>query len=193
MVFDEYSQQPSNIFTEIIRPALADNKGYAIWIGTPKGKNDFWQLYEKAKVDPSWMYILLRASQSKLIAAEELLDASKGMTEDEYLQEFECSFEANIKGAYYGEQLNQAREEARITSVPYDEHLKVSTWWDLGIGDSTAILFFQKYGHEWRMIDCYENSGEGLAHYIKILDKRGYLYDTHYAPHDIMVRELGLL
>lgn len=192
VVFDEYSQQPSNIFTEIIRPALADHSGYAIWIGTPKGKNDFWLLYGQAqKNEEAWYSTILKASQSGIISHAELDDAATTMSPDEYAQEFECSFEAAIKGAYYSDQLYKAREDDRITSVPYDEMLPVHTWWDLGIGDSTAILFMQHAGKEWRLIDCYEASGEGLSHYAKVLQERGYVYGEHYAPHDIEVRELG--
>lgn len=189
VVFDEYSQQPSNIFTEIIRPALADHSGYAIWIGTPKGKNDFYKLYKQA--DESWFTLLLKASESKLIKEEELEDARKVMTEDEYAQEFECSFEAAIKGAYYASQLAKARADGRIGNVPYDELIPVHTWWDLGIGDATAILFLQHYGKEWRLIDSYQNSGEGLSHYAQVIKQKDYYYGNHYAPHDIEVKELG--
>jgi len=191
VVFDEYSQQPSNIFSEIIRPALADHNGYGIWIGTPKGKNDFWELYEKGKENNKWLAIMLKVSESKILDEEELQDAREGMTEDEYEQEFECSFEAAIKGAYYAKQLGIARKEERVTKVPYDELLPVHTWWDIGVGDATAILFFQHYGKEWRIIDCYEMSGEGLSHYAKILKEKDYHYGTHYAPHDIEVTEFG--
>lgn len=96
-----------------------------------------------------------------------------------------------IEGAYYREQLSQARLENRITDVPHEALLKVHTWWDLGVGDSTSIGFFQVYGNQWRMIDYYEASGEGLQHYINVLKEKGYQYGNHYAPHDIRVRELG--
>lgn len=189
--FDEYSQQPSNIFTEIIRPALADHEGYAIWIGTPKGKNSFYELYEYGKTDNNWMSLLLTVEDTKILPQSELEDARKVMTEDEYNQEFMCSFDAAIQGAYYANQLDKARQEGRIKHVPHDPLLKVHTWWDLGVGDSTSIGFFQVYGNEWRMIDYYEASGEGLQHYINVLNQKGYQYGEHYAPHDIRVRELG--
>ena len=191
VIFDEYSQQPSNIFTEIIRPALADNKGYGIWIGTPKGKNDFHRLYEHAIKKDNWLGMLLTASDSGLIPKEELEDARGVMDEDEFQQEFYCSFEAAIKGAYYRQQIQRAREEERITVVPCEEALPVDTWWDLGIGDSTAIWFSQTVRNEIRFIDYYEMQGEGLKHYAKILQDKGYIYGRHYAPHDIEVRELG--
>jgi len=191
VVFDEYSQQPSNIFTEIIRPALADHKGYGIWIGTPKGKNDFYKLYELARKEENWLDIMLKASESGILDKAELEDARKTMTEEEYQQEFECSFDSAIKGAYYVKELALARKEGRIISFPHEKTIKVHTWWDLGVGDSTAILFFQQVNKEWRLFDCYEASGEGLSHYAEVLQNKGYVYGNHYAPHDIAVRELG--
>ena len=194
VVFDEYSQQPSNIFSEIIRPALSDHQGYGIWIGTPKGKNDFYRLFEKAKQDEGWYHKLLRVSESKLISDLELADARKVMTLDEYEQEYECSFEASIKGAYYAQEIRKARDEGRITHVPFHQGALVNTWWDLGVSDSTSIGFFQKINTQWRLIDYHEASGEGLAYYIKVLsDKKelGYLYGSHFGPHDLEVRELG--
>lgn len=94
-----------------------------------------------------------------------------------------------VKGAYYAKWINEARKEGRITSVPYEKALPVHTWWDLGVGDATSIGFFQLYGREWRMIDFYESSGEGLAFYKEILNEKGYIYGRHFAPHDIEVRE----
>jgi hypothetical protein len=189
--FDEYSQQPSNIFTEIIRPALSDHQGYAIWIGTPKGKNELYNLYRQGLSDDKWLSLLLTAEDTKIIPQEELDEARKVMTDDEFNQEFMCSFDAAIQGSYYSKELDQARKDNRITSVAYDQMLKVHTWWDLGVGDSTTIGFFQVYGSQWRMIDYYEASGEGLPHYINLLQSKGYQYGEHFAPHDIRVRELG--
>src|ERR1051325_765255 len=109
VVFDEYSHQPSNFFTEIIRPALADHGGYAIWIGTPKGKNEFYRLFEAGKKDEEWLSLLLTVDDTQLIAQEELESARKVMTADEFLQEWYCSFEAAIRGSYYALELSQAR------------------------------------------------------------------------------------
>jgi hypothetical protein len=189
--FDEYSQQPSNIFTEIIRPALADHEGYAIWIGTPQGKNEFYRLYEHAKKEKNWLPLLLTVDDTKLISDQELEDANKLMSEDEFNQEWYCSFEASIKGAYYAKEISLAREEQRITNVPYDKYAEVHTWWDIGIGDSTTIGFFQHIGKERHMIDYHEASGEGLEYYVKILKEKNYNYGKHYAPHDAQAREKG--
>ncbi|MBK7428759.1 MAG: hypothetical protein IPI60_17945, partial [Saprospiraceae bacterium] len=198
VVFDEYSQQPSNIFSEIIRPALADHQGYAIWIGTPKGKNEFWRLYEgldyegKKRDDlDKWLRLLLTVDQTDTIKPNELEDARKSMTEEEFLQEWYCSFEASIKGAYYSREVAEARRSGRIGIVPYDPILPVHTFWDLGISDYTTIGFFQLTGNEKRMIDYYENHGQGLNHYTKIVKEKPYTYGSHNFPHDVEVRELG--
>jgi len=203
VVFDEYSQQPSNIFSEIISKTLADHLGYAIWIGTPKGKNEFYRMYKEGMANEDWMAIKLTIDDTLEIEQGETVDnlrlaleddrklVEKGlMTQDEFEQEWYCSFEAAIRGAYYSKEIAKAREELRIRQVPYDPELKVHTVWDLGVGDSTAIGFYQKIHNELRMIDYLEASGEGLTYYKKELDKKPYLYGSHFAPHDIKVREL---
>lgn len=96
-----------------------------------------------------------------------------------------------IKGAYYRNQLTKAYSEGRITKVPVDEFLPVHTWWDIGIGDACSIGFFQVTGKEWRIVDYYEASGEGIGFYIKELANKGYVYGKHFGPHDIMAREFG--
>lgn len=189
VVFDEYSQQPSNIFTEIIRPALADHQGYAIWIGTPKGRNEFYRLYQRALTDKDWLGMLLTVNDTKVLPESEVEDAKKGMSFDEFNQEFMCSFDASIKGAIYAKEISEAQN--RIKEVPYDKALKVHTVWDLGVGDAMAIGFYQKVGNELRKIDYYEKAdNEGLPHFIKILQNKPYIYGKHFAPHDIKVREL---
>lgn len=97
----------------------------------------------------------------------------------------------NVPGAIYAVELEQARERGRITKVPYDPMLPVFTYWDLGIGDSTAIWFEQRLRQERRLIDYYEASGESLQHYARVLQTKPYVYGKHYAPHDIQVRELS--
>jgi hypothetical protein len=111
------------------------------------------------------------------------------MSEDEYAQEYECSFEAAVKGAYYGKEMNDAEE--RITGVPYDPRLPVHTAWDLGVADSTVIWFVQVHGRETRLIDVLKGEGVGLDWYAKRLQERDYLWGNHYLPHDVEVRELG--
>lgn len=191
VVFDEYSQQPSNIFTEVIRPALADHEGYGIWIGTPKGKNDFYRIYQQSLSLDNWRGILLTVDDTDLIPEKELIDSKVGMSEDEYQQEWHCSFEAHIKGAVYKNELSRMRENNHILPISHEKNHKVVTAWDLGMDDSTAIGFYQIIGNEVRMIDYFEDRGYGLDYYYKKLQEKGYIYDCHYLPHDIKVRELG--
>ncbi len=112
------------------------------------------------------------------------------MTDDEYKQEWFCSFTASIKGAYYADELAKARKENRITRVSYEKGIPVYTFWDLGVSDAMAIGFFQKINNEIRFIDYYESTDKGLDHYVKVLQDKGYVYGRHIAPHDIRVREL---
>lgn len=191
VIFDEYSQQPSNIWTEIISPTLSSTQGWAIWIGTPKGKNAFYRLYEDNLDTPDWYAVLLKASESSILPESELAIQRANMSEDEYLQEYECSWEASIKGAYYAREMQKARNENRITTVLHEPMLPVHTWWDLGVGDETTIIFMQNTGNQWRVIDCYSAHGEGFAHYAKVLREKDYVYGKHFAPHDIAVRMLG--
>jgi hypothetical protein len=109
----------------------------------------------------------------------------------EYPSTFDEAFEASLEGAYFAQQFARVYRENRITVVPYEEGLPVYTAWDLGMDDTTDIWFAQRHGHQWRIIDFYENNGEGLAHYAQVLRDREYHYGGHFAPHDIEVRELG--
>jgi len=190
-VFDETQSIKPTIFPEIIRPALADRKGWCVFIGTPKGRNYFCELYEQALDNKDWYACLFKASQTKILDEEELKAAQSVMSADLYSQEFECSFNAAITGSYYGAIIEDLNKQGRITNVEYDDNLDVETYWDLGMNDQTCIWFAQKYKGETRLIDYYENSGFGLDHYKDILDSKDYEYSKHIAPHDIKVRELG--
>lgn len=191
VVLDEPADFPANAWPTVIRPALADRKGRATFIGTPKGKNEFWEVYNAAKGHKDWFTGMYKASDTQILDADELAEAKKAMGDDRYEQEFECSFEAAIQGAYYAQEMKTATSDSRITNVPYDPAAAVVTAWDLGIGDSTSIWFAQYVGQEIRLIDYYENSGVGLDVYAKALSEKGYHYDQHILPHDVQVKELG--
>lgn len=191
VVIDEPADIDPRVWPEIIRPALSDRQGWATWIGTPKGKNAFWELWDGAKGKADWYSAMLRASETGLVAEQELADARQSMTPDQYEQEFECSFDAAIQGSYYGKLMARAEKDKRIGRVPYDPALSVSTAWDLGIGDPCSIWFVQEVGQETRFIDYYESSGVGLDHYAKILREKPYSYGAHYLPHDAEAKELG--
>lgn len=191
VVLDEPADFPVNAWPMVIRPALADRKGRATFIGTPKGKNEFWETYDKATRDPNWYHAMFKASETGILDEAELADSRKVLSEDQYEQEFECSFEAAIQGAYFGNEMKAAQDENRIGTVHYEPAKAVVTAWDLGIGDSTAIWFAQFIGSEKRIIDYYESSGVGLDHYANVIRDRGYFYEQHILPHDVEVKELG--
>lgn len=194
---DEYGLHPAKTFSEVIGPTLVDRGGSALFLGTPNGKNQFYDIAEHAKAreaagDPDWFFREFKASQTGLLDVGYLASARSVMTADEYAQEFECSFEASVKGSIYGKEIEHARSSGKIGVVPYDPLLPVDTDWDLGIGDAMAVWFSQSLrSGETRLIDYYEASGEGFPHYVNVLSQRGYVYGTHWAPHDIQVRELG--
>ena len=190
-VMDEVADMPENVFPEVLRPALSDRKGFCIFLGTPKGHNAFYEKYEEAVANDDWLAAVYKASETGILDQEELDAAKVMMSSDQYAQEFECSWNANVPGAVYGKELEEAQADGRVTNVPYNPASKVDTWWDLGVGDSTAIFFTQNVGRAVHVIDYYEARGEGLPHYCKVLSSKNYLYGEHNAPHDIEVRELG--
>jgi hypothetical protein len=188
VVIDEPAQIRPRVFTEVIRPLLADRQGWATFIGTPAGKNAFWDIWEEARNNPRWFHMMLKASDSHLLHEEELIDARRIMSEDEYAQEFECSFEAAIRGAYYGRILNEMGE--RLGEVPYDPSLPVHVVMDLGYTDSTSLWFWQALGNEIRYIEATENSGLAIADYVDILNAKSYRYGDIWLPHDAKAKSL---
>ena len=203
VVYSEWAEHDPYAW-DVIEPILRENNGIAIFNTTPRGNNHARSLYEFAKDNPLWWVQTLTYKDTGVFSEDQykriVEDTVKrfgadGRSEEEAIayceQEYMCSFDAPVVGSYYGAAVMKAEREGRITVVPYDHSLPVSTAWDLGIDDSMTIWFFQVAGMEFRFIDYYENSGEGLPHYAKVLQDKGYLYGKHYAPHDIKVRELG--
>lgn len=192
VVLDEYADMRPSVWGEVIRPMLADRQGWGTFIGTPKGRNEFFDIWDRAQKDETnWFAMMLRASATGILPKSELDEARRDMTPEQYEQEFECSFEAAILGAYFGKEVAEAERAGRICELPYERSLPVHTAWDLGIGDSTAIWFFQVVGSEIRVIDHYEAHGHGLPHYVGVLASKPYRYGEDYVPHDAKVRELG--
>lgn len=203
LVFSEWAEQDPYAW-DVVEPILKENDGIAIFNTTPKGDNHARAMLEYAKNNPLWHIELLSARDTGIWTERELEAILKdvikrfeamGRSEAEaiayYEQEYMCSFKAPVIGAYYGDNIQRAERERRITRVPVAEEVPVHTAWDLGIDDSMTIWFFQIVGQEFHFVDYYESSGEGLAHYAMKMQEKGYLYGRHYAPHDINVRELG--
>jgi len=188
---DEYGDFKPSVFGNVIRPALSDKQGWGVFGGTPKGKNQFWEIYEIATRIPSeWFLLRLPASSSGLLPATELTAAKAQLAEDQYLQEYECSFEAAILGAFWGREMREAEDQGRITSVPYDPSLPVFTGWDLGYRDDTAIWFYQVVRGEIRVIDFYAVSGADIHDIAGAVLQKPYMYAKHYLPHDARAKSL---
>jgi len=206
VVLDEYANFDPRAWPEVISPTLADRRGFAVFIGTPKGHNQFFDIWSQAQNKADWFTLMLKASDTVpqndrlsedeaaargLLTSSELKRERENKSDEQYAQEYEVSFEAAIVGAYYGKQMARAQEEKRVTGVPYEASALVWTAWDLGIGDSTAIWFAQRVGQEIHLIDYYESSGQDLAHYVGMLKDKPYAYAGHIVPHDAQARELG--
>lgn len=190
VVLDEIGDQNPKIWNEIIRPALSDRGGSALFLGTPKGANHFKDFRDRAEKESGWALLEFKASQTGILPQEELDAARKEMGEDKYLQEFECSFAAAVEGSYFAAQINALPFE-RFTEFATDNLCKTYTAWDLGVGDSTAIWVCQVAGQERRIIDFVENHGVGLDYYVNWIKNNGYATAEHILPHDVEVRELG--
>ena len=194
-VFSEYAEQRPTAW-EVIQPMLMATNGWALFNFTPKGHNHAYELWEMSKKNDNWFNQLLTVEDTKeQVFTNEQIEQIKqefiqrGKTLDLFNQEYYCSFNSAIEGAYYSEQIKRAKEEGRIANLSYESNLLVDTWWDLGVNDTTAIWFTQQLSNEIRIIDYLEDNGKGLNYYIKELKAKPYIYNTHNAPHDIRVRE----
>jgi hypothetical protein len=191
VIIDEVGDQNPKIWTDIVRPALTDRKGWCLFIGTPKGHNHFKELRDRAEKEDGWGLLEFKASETGVVDDTELKAAKNEMGEDKYRQEFECSFDAAVEGSYFGQILNELEEKKHMQEIPREELSRTFTAWDLGMGDSTSIWVAQLVGTEVRLIDYYENHGVGLDHYVKWIKDNDYLKAEHILPHDVRVRELG--
>jgi hypothetical protein len=200
-IFSEWSEHDPYAW-DVVEPILRENDGICIFNFTPKGNNHAKSLVDFAKGNPKWFVQILTAEETGVFTSDQLKEIKEdtikrfitlGRSEEEAIsyfeQEYMCSFDTPVIGSYYGAGIRRLESENRLTRVPYEASLPVNTAWDIGVGDSTAIWFWQSVGREIRVIDYYENSGEGVPHYADILNKKGYNYGSHYAPHDIEVRE----
>jgi hypothetical protein len=176
----------------VIEPMLADRDGTLVRSGTPKGRGLLQAAFDRSKTAPDYSSYFLDWTKTDALSGKAVARLREEMTPEEFAQEMECSFEAPNSGSYYGRLMQDAETDGRICNVPYNPLLHVTTAWDLGIDDSTAIWFaqFSRSG-EWRIIDYLEDSGAGLDHYVKIMQTKPYVYDRHILPHDVEVRELG--
>jgi phage terminase large subunit len=186
---------------DYLSPILSENDGWSLKITTIRGKNHAYKDLKKAEKlmlnNPLWLGVNQTVDDTfdedgKPVFGPEKIQAERdaGRSEQLIRQEYYNDPEAPILGAYYVNELMKCKADGRICKIPYDPRLRVSTYWDLGFGDFTVILFVQTYGFEHRVIDCYANSGEVMAHYARVLQEKGYTYDEHYAPWDVEIKDL---
>jgi len=190
IVFSEFSLQDP-ICWELMRPVLRENGGWAVFNGTPRGKNHLWHLIQRVKDNPDWWVSIRPWQELGVLTEKDIQDEiDAGMDPDLVRQEFECSFTAGMKGAYWARAMEEAREAGRITHVSYDESVPVFTFWDLGMNDITSIWFVQFVGNEVHAIDYYENHDQTMAHYLSVCHGKPYNYAEHWLPHDAAAKSL---
>jgi len=192
IVLDEFGQCRPSLWGEVILPTLADRKGWAIFIGTPCGKNHFYDINQRARKEPGWFHLELKASESNIISMDELREMRAQMSESEYAQEFECDFTAAVMGTYYAQiiQLMEQRQQIRPRHPLHDPAQPTHVVADLGYKDSTALWFWQHAPDGIAVIDYYENSGKPLAHYMDYLDQKPYRIEKLWLPHDARAKTL---
>ena len=179
------------------RPMVEENNGWAAFITTARGRNHAKTMMDMAIKNPSWFAEISTVHDTKALSQEQIDEAKAEYValygEDlglaQFQQEYECSFNAAILGAFYAAELMAVRSSGRIGSVDRDDALPIHVAWDLGVSDSTALWIFQVANDSVRFIDFYRSSGVGLEHYVNWLEERDYTGGWDYVPHDVQVKE----
>jgi hypothetical protein len=193
VVLDEFGDCRPSLWGQVILPTLIDREGWAVFIGTPKGKNHFYQINRRSLAEDGWFNMTLPASKSGLIAPLELAEMKAQMSEDEYDQEMECSFEAAVKGTYYTALLNVIDGNGQLDAgIAYDPDIPVEAATDLGYSDSTAIWYWQQRPDGLAILDYDEAHGKALPYYFDILRNKpwAHKYKTIWLPHDAKAKSL---
>jgi len=188
---DEYGDFRPSVWGNVIRPTLSDRQGWAVFGGTPKGKNQFWDIFDMAGRNDDWFLLRLPASTSGLLPQSELDAVQAQLSPNQYQQEYECSFEASILGAIWGDEMRDVTDTGRITAVACDPDLPVHTAWDLGYRDDTAIWFYQVLRDEIHVIDYYAVSGATVSDIAATILQKPYRYGRHQLPHDARAKTLA--
>jgi hypothetical protein len=191
VVGDEFGDWKPSVFPLVVRPALSDRQGWFVAMGTPKGRNSFYDVYSRAQRSADWFCLTLPADKSGLLPPTELDAARSQMTEDQFAQEYLCSFDAAIIGAIYGIEMRQATEQGRVGLVEYDPSLPVHTAWDLGWKDDTAIWWYQVTRGEIHVLDFHASSGSTIRELAEIITDKPYRYGKHHLPHDARAKTLA--
>lgn len=189
---DEFGDFKPSVWGNVMRPALSDKQGWCVFGGTPKGKNQFYDIRQTAqRLKDDWFLLELPASKSGLLPDTELEAARAQLSKDQFDQEYECSFEAAILGAFYGTEMREATSARRICRVDYQPEVPVHTAWDLGYRDDTAIWFYQVIRGEIHVIDYYAVSGANIAELAAVVTGKPYKYGKHNLPHDAKAKTLA--
>lgn len=207
IVLDEFPLLNPAVFSTVVRPCLADYRGWAIVSGTSNGDDHFHELKKRAEKEKAlWDIFVIPVTETDALHPDEVEDMTKDMSPEEYAREMLCDFNAPVEGSYFADLMNKAEISvpSRITGVPFDPSAQVFTWWDLGMDDNMAVLFVQRAGRELHMIDEIVHNGKGLEWYFKLMKgqsedganwpsahRKDYNYAAHVFPPDINVRELG--
>ncbi len=195
VVPDEPADMDEEVWSSILRPALADRQGWCVWIGTPKGRNAFYRLYARALNDPEFFTMRLAASDSKILPETELRSARNAMSEAAYNREFECSFDAAIEGAIYGELIDKLRGQNRIADFPPETSVPAHTFWDIGMSDYGCVWLMQFHGRDIMLLDYISASGQPASWYCaKVLEwerTHNVKVRYNYMPHDANNRDKG--
>ncbi len=198
VVFSEYALADPAAWA-YLRPILLENGGWAVFITTARGNNHAKDLLEVARKSPEWFAEVSTArdtgafSEAALMAEQAEYMAQFGAAEGRALfnQEYMCSFDAAVIGAYYAGEMETAESDGRVLDIPYDAVCPVDTYWDLGFSDATAVWFAQRIGGGINLIDYQEWTGSGLLDVAKDLRQKPYLYGVHHLPHDAEQTEIS--
>jgi hypothetical protein len=179
---------PAEVFTDVLRPALSDRLGWCAFIGTPKGRNAFFRIYDKAVSDPEWFTMMLPASQSGILPKTELDSALKAMGQSSYDREYECSFNAAVPGSIYGDLIEQLRSKAQIQDFAHNPDYPLMSFWDVGDSDFCCQWLLQFEGRHINALNFYSGTGHGPGHYAEKMREWEEQYKSriiaHYLPHD---------
>jgi hypothetical protein len=194
IILSEYALQDPECFA-YLRPVLRENKGFLIVASTPRGKNHYFDMWEMAKKNPEWFCQKITYEDANVLTDDDIeSERIEGVSDEMIESEYRCSFRRGVDGCYFGKLMDKLYFEERILSFSADPNLQVYTSWDIGMRDSTSIIFYQRTHQSIRILDCYENSGEGFQHYANVLRRKAeeneWVYGVPYGPHDLEVREL---
>lgn len=193
VVIDEPEDISPLAWPSVIRPCLTDYKGWAIWIGTVKGKKGQWQRYCHAKQDPEWFALYLKASESGILDAEELASIRRDpmMTEDLFQQEYECNPNIGRPGAIYAKEVSQAEADGRVQAFSPDKGALIHTTWDIGSPENTEVIYFQRVGPWLYIVDHDRGLRLTTAERVAHMNAKGYSFGVHCLPHDAASKRPG--